>query len=494
MSAADMNPSVSFEETAPLLARARQLEASGDEASRKAVSGIIAAIRHSDELLKAAGELFLKAAKILRTAENLPDGSSMGFVKSLVPCEAQGVPGTGVDALKEFALRLEEVRCGQGGEIRPDRDVSTLGLADLNRIVEARNDLIGEYRILFSKIYRRTREEGEFVKRLELDRRSILVDIVNRAVDPVSPLAKPDLEEPEARPSTRKHTPMPEPVIPSPEAVAPPPGVPPPPLDAPPPQDESTPRPAMDPPVGHGRGHSGRSHGLDWPIPVSEAAPEEKNTPPVDPEVPRISNPVAIRQSGDLRLTWNWPEDVVEVAVLWSSKAAPRSPKDTKASREIVHKSQYDRHGAFVIQSCGNASYYFALFARVEKDGTEVYSAGVGCVSAGMQAKRRISYRFRKRRKWFLLGPVEGIDLVIKSPGPFPLPNLTIMKKRSAQPLGRFDGEHVATITDVRERRTVVPLPVSPTDSGFYLKLFADDEARETSIAFNPPPFPKTRI
>ena len=168
--------------------------------------------------------------------------------------------------------------------------------------------------------------------------------------------------------------------------------------------------------------------------------------------------------------------------------------KDTKASREIVPKSQYDRHGAFVIQSCGNASYYFALFARVEKDGTEVYSAGVGCVSAGMQAKRRISYRFRKRRKWLLLGPVEGIDLVIKSPGPFPLPNLTIMKKRSAQPLGRFDGEHVATITDVRERRTVVPLPVSPTDSGFYLKLFADDEARETSIAFNPPPFPKTRI
>ncbi len=494
MSGTDMNLYVSFEETAPLLARARQLEASGDEASRKEVSETIAAIRHSDELLKAAGESFLKAAKILRTTANLPADSSMHFVKRLVSCETEGGPESGGKALMAFASRLEEVRCGQGGVPRPDWDASTLDLADLNRIVAARNDLIGEYRILFSEIYRQTRKEGEFVKRLELDRRSVLVDIVNRAVDPASPLAKPDLEEPEARPSTRKNAPMPEPVIPLPEVVASPSEVPPSPLDAPPQQDESIPSPVMDSPVGLEEGHSGKSHGLDLPVPAPEAAPEEENTTPVDPDVPRISNPVAIRQSGNLRLTWDWPEGIVEVAVLWSHKASPQSPKDKLASREIVPKSQYDRHGAFVIRSCGNSSYHFSLFARVQKDGADVYSQGVECVSAEMQARLRISYRFRKRRKWLLLGPVEGVDLVIKSPGPFPLPALTVMKKRSGQPLGRFDGEHVSTIKNVRKRRMVFPLPVSKTDSGFYLKLFADDDASEAFISFIPPPYFKTRI
>ena len=203
---------------------------------------------------------------------------------------------------------------------------------------------------------------------------------------------------------------------------------------------------------------------------------------------------MALRVAGDLRLTWDWPDGATEVAVLWRHDATPESPCDKLATRDVISRIKYNKKDAFVIPSCGNESYRLALFTLVHNGNAAFYSAGVECVSIGMAEKTRISYRFRKNRKWILFGPVEGVKVVIKSPGIFPLPDLAIMKKRSGLPLDRSDGTHVCTISGVCKRRMAYSLPLTRNDSGLYLKMFADDVAREEYIAFNHPSFSKSRI
>ena len=210
------------------------------------------------------------------------------------------------------------------------------------------------------------------------------------------------------------------------------------------------------------------------------------------PLIPCVTNVRAFRRAGNLQLTWDWPKGIAMTVVTFRNDATPTSPTDPMATRRPISKTEYDKTGALVFRDCGTGNFFFELYTVVRKDGADAYSSGVECISLGVMEKMHIGYRFHK--KWSLFGGNGGTEVAIVSEGPFPLPDLVVVKKKSALPLSRNDGILVQRIPSVSQPLSVHPLSVSKADTGFYLKIFTADAASEGTVVFNHPPFAEAKV
>ena len=198
MSENSQRASVSFKPIDALIARARALEVAGDEESQKRVAATVAKLRHSDELIDAQGRSLQLVLPLLRNRTDILSGSELQFVRDILPSDAAT---KGADALIAFADNLERVRIEQGGEADPELDVEALGLDDIDAVVDARDRLTDEYKLLIAAVSRELIGKAEFTNILDLDEKSSLGDIIARAVQPPIPPA-PEPVSPPITPAT----------------------------------------------------------------------------------------------------------------------------------------------------------------------------------------------------------------------------------------------------------------------------------------------------
>lgn len=166
-----------------------------DEDAKKRVTTMKSNLRQSDELVKSQGTSLLQIRKMLKN-KNLSSEPELNFVSSLFPL--QDIDDDWA-LITSFAEKLENIRIKHGGDVAQELDLDALNLDEIDRIVEERNRLTDEYRLLIADLSRRLMliTPGEYTKRLEISRQSILLDIIEREVNAqkVVDLGKPIGEE-----------------------------------------------------------------------------------------------------------------------------------------------------------------------------------------------------------------------------------------------------------------------------------------------------------
>ena len=110
----------------------------------------------------------------------------------------------------------------------------------------------------------------------------------------------------------------------------------------------------------------------------------------------------------------------------------------------------------------------------------------------GNVERGRISYAFRKKKKFCLFGKADVTLEITSSNGA--MPALMLVKKFGAQPLSRNDGVNCLKIPSAMVASCEQPLAASVAEPGAFLKLFLESPSDESRFTINHPSFSEMKI
>lgn len=209
------------------------------------------------------------------------------------------------------------------------------------------------------------------------------------------------------------------------------------------------------------------------------------------PLLPCVSNLQALRRNGNLELTWGWPKGCTEVRLLFREDKLPVSSDDGAARHVTVSLAEYQRDRAYIVNRAGEGNYYCAVCVVAHADGKVMCSAPRTVASVGVVNKGALTYSFVRRRRYVVFGQ-ENVTLEISSSQS--VPDLLLVKKFGAQPLGRNDGTVCLRIPATQGPSLSVPLDPSVAEPGAFLKLYIADPGFESAYSVNHPSFSEMRI
>lgn len=210
------------------------------------------------------------------------------------------------------------------------------------------------------------------------------------------------------------------------------------------------------------------------------------------PLLPCVSNLKMMRRNGDLEISWDWPKGCSEVRLLLRTDSMPASPDDPLSRGVNVMQATYSRDKAYIVKHAGDGTYYSAVYVVAKVNGKPVYSAPQTCASMGNVGMGKISYAFRKKKKYCLFGKAD-VTLEITSSNGI-MPALMLVKKFGAQPLSRNDGVTGLRIPAANAASGEQLLAASVAEPGAFLKLFLENKSDESRFAINHPPFSEMKI
>ncbi len=160
--------------------------------------------------------------------------------------------------------------------------------------------------------------------------------------------------------------------------------------------------------------------------------------------LPGVAN-VRARDDGDtVRVTWDWPESLRAVVVVWRKDRQPEGPKDPVAERQVFRRSEYKDRGGFAIEA-GSGSIFVAVYpaARVGNDylfgSTASRESRAAVTRAGKTDLRYTVKRSGIRRK--------KIEIGVFEPGDGAIPEIVVVARPGdLLPRQPGDGEIVARL------------------------------------------------
>ncbi|MDD3154002.1 MAG: zinc ribbon domain-containing protein [Victivallaceae bacterium] len=192
-------------------------------------------------------------------------------------------------------------------------------------------------------------------------------------------------------------------------------------------------------------------------------------------QIKKISHLKAQRRAGDLEITWQWPEGVEEVCLLYRSDQYPETHDDELAAKVNILRSHYEQEKAHIIRRCGNQAFFCSVYSVVrDAAGALYYSAGQFVCSIGNQSQTIIRYSIINRKQFFLFGK-QILQIKIHAVGGGGIPGMVLLKKNNRQPLRREDGIAVMKIApDSNASEATFPMEENRIEKNVYLKLFLD--------------------
>jgi hypothetical protein len=78
--------------------------------------------------------------------------------------------------------------------------------------------------------------------------------------------------------------------------------------------------------------------------------------------LPSVTNVRAVDEGSAVRVTWEWPESLRVVLVLWRTDRQPEGPEDPAAERQMFRRSEYKDHGGLTITGRAGQSIFIAVY------------------------------------------------------------------------------------------------------------------------------------
>jgi hypothetical protein len=199
------------------------------------------------------------------------------------------------------------------------------------------------------------------------------------------------------------------------------------------------------PPDGRGALDGDPQQGSRWYLPVTVAGTMAVAGEPYRCLVlPGVSNVRAIEEGQGVRVTWDWPENLRAVVVVWRPDRQPEGPEDAVAERRVFRRSEYKDHGGFAIEG-GGGSTFVAVYpaSRVGSD----YQFGTASSResrAAVTRARKTDVRYTVKRSGIRR---KRIEVGVFEPGDSAIPELVVVARPGdLLPRQAADGEIVARL------------------------------------------------
>ncbi len=160
--------------------------------------------------------------------------------------------------------------------------------------------------------------------------------------------------------------------------------------------------------------------------------------------LPGVSNVRATEEGDAVRVTWDWPQTLRAVVVLWRKDRQPEGPEDPAAGSQVFRRSEYKDHGGFALEA-GGGSIFVAVYpaARVGNE----FQFGTSASRESRAALTRVSrtdVRYTVKRSGIRRKKVE---IGVFEPGGSAVPELVVvMRPGDLLPRQPRDGEIVARL------------------------------------------------
>lgn len=205
-----------------------------------------------------------------------------------------------------------------------------------------------------------------------------------------------------------------------------------------------------------------------------------------------VNNLQAVRNDGNLILTWTWPPQCSEVLITYSVKGYPTDPTDPRISGSTTcSKSTYSYNNYHMIRNVAPAPLYISVFAKCSEGGETTYSSPQSVLSVGTAGRCSIEYKIYSTggflgfgtKKWFIsISAANGV-----------LPDLMLRKKKDNKPINRTDGLLLMDIPG-GSSKVELPLNISGADNGMILSLFVKNTEQSNLYQINHPELNKSKI
>jgi|GEM_PF-3915993 len=196
----------------------------------------------------------------------------------------------------------------------------------------------------------------------------------------------------------------------------------------------------------------------------------------------------------DLYLTWDWPDSVERVLLVYRYDRLPQGAVDPVAAKTVIYRKTYDQDHGFRMPVRHGENLYLSIHVMVNDQGKNVYSPGVpfqtaktvidyrltmepngsvGNKSLGRKSAKEIEYEAK-----ILLTVRDGIPRI---------PAMEIRKCYGMPPLTREQGVLVEEIPETNDRKLAFVLPRNSLEKDAYIKLFLKNpDDRHTFSLFDP--------
>jgi len=202
----------------------------------------------------------------------------------------------------------------------------------------------------------------------------------------------------------------------------------------------------------------------------------------------------------DLYLTWDWPQDLSKVLILYRLDQFPQGINDPEAARRVYSRQEYDFQQGFLLREVGTLSFYFSIHALIE-DGESPAGrsdpAPLTSCSPGVRlqtAKTVIRYDLVFRRRFWFFGKVVAKILLTIDPGQscrpedgIRFPELVVHCHRGCPPLTREHGVPMMTIPASQGDSKSVPLDLSHVEEDMYMKIFVKGASESPAFLLEGP-------
>lgn len=139
--------------------------------------------------------------------------------------------------------------------------------------------------------------------------------------------------------------------------------------------------------------------GVCWYLPVTIAGGLAVAGRPVRHlALPEVTNVAAVEASGQVRLTWEWPDGVRMAKVVWRRDRQPMDPDEPGADTAWVRFGEYRDNGGFTIDGTSGA-LFAAVVPGTRVDGELVAGTSIGKGSrAALRSAAKADLRYAVRR------------------------------------------------------------------------------------------------
>jgi len=205
--------------------------------------------------------------------------------------------------------------------------------------------------------------------------------------------------------------------------------------------------------------------------------------------VPNVKNFKSNRIAGTIFLTWDWPDKVNEVKLVYRTNGKPTTLGDDESTRIIVTREMYRKNEAYIIRNSGSDSYYF-LVAAVSSVEEEQFSTPQKYENIGSGENTILRYEFIKQGGGFFTGTTHYFLRISVVKGDWGIPELDLVKCKGKQPLRKSDGPVVKQIG--LNNAPTIDVDISTiVEKGTYYKLFLRDSGDSGKITIDHPSPPE---
>jgi hypothetical protein len=199
------------------------------------------------------------------------------------------------------------------------------------------------------------------------------------------------------------------------------------------------------PPDSRGALDGDPQQGSRWYLPVTVAGTMAVAGEPYRCLVlPSVGNVRAVEEGQGVRVTWDWPENLRAVVVVWRTDRQPDGPEDAAANRQVFRRSEYKDHGGFAIEG-GSGSTFVAIYPAVRVGSDFQFGTASSRESRAAVARaRKTDVRYTVKRSGIRR---KRIEVGVLEPGDSAVPELVVVARPGdLLPRQAADGEIIARL------------------------------------------------